>query len=441
MELTKAVALEKIEQIVFAVIHRHLSPIQKKIIEGCWEGLTYDQIAAQNQYSRTTISNDEAPNLWKLMTQGLGEKVTKFNFKEVLKKRFEKENTSDNRSQSYLIDKQKNHITNGDFYVSYPQIESLFYDKISQPGSLIRLKAPSLMGKTRFVSQIFDHLANQNYRTVSLSFKLADKSHFMNLNKLLRWFCKNVSRQLQLSPQLDDYWDEEDMGSKVSCTTYFEDYLLTHINSPLALCLDDVDWIFPYPEVREDFFGLLRSWYEKAQTRNLWKKLRLVIVHSTEVYIQLNINQSPFNVGVLIELPEFSSGQIQELAHQYSLDLDTVEVEQLINMVGGHPYLIQQAISYLKSSPEITLSQLLQTAATESGIYSHHLREHLLNLRKHPELIKVFKKVVDAKTSVRLDSIQAYQLYSMGLIKWQKNEIKLRCNLYHQYFCDRLEDT
>jgi hypothetical protein len=80
------------------------------------------------------------------------------------------------------------------------------------------------------------------------------------------------------------------MGAKVSCTTYLEEYVLAAADSPLVLYLDDVDTLFPYPEVYEDFFGLLRSWYEKARSRPNWKKLRLAIAHSTDVYIRLNIN-------------------------------------------------------------------------------------------------------------------------------------------------------
>ncbi|MBD2664646.1 AAA-like domain-containing protein [Richelia sinica FACHB-800] len=58
------------------------------------------------------------------------------------------------------------------------------------------------------------------------------------------------------------------------------------------------------------FFGLLRALHEEGKRREIWQKLRLVIVHSTEVYISLDINQSPFNVDLSVELPEFNNQQI-----------------------------------------------------------------------------------------------------------------------------------
>jgi hypothetical protein len=325
-----------------------------------------------------------------------------------------------------------------EFYVERPSIESLCCETLLQPGSLIRVKAPSQTGKSLLMTRVLAQLQKQDYRTVSLSFKLAEKTHFTDLNKLLRWFCNIVSRELRLPNQLEDYWDEEGMGSKVSCTTYFEEYLLAQTNSPLALCLDDVHLVFRYPEISEDFFALLRSWHEKARSRKLWKKLRLAIVHSTDVYIQLNINQSPFNVGVPIELSEFTSKQVQDFAKQYGIDWDAVQVKQLMNMVGGHPYLVQQTLSYLKTRSDITLAELLEAAPTDAGIYSNHLRQHLLSLQQHPELAVALKKVVTTSVGVRLESMQTYKLQIMGLVNLQGNEVIPRCNLYRQYFCDRL---
>jgi DNA-binding Xre family transcriptional regulator len=327
-----------------------------------------------------------------------------------------------------------------DSYVERVPYESQCYDVILQPGALIRIKAPQQMGKTLLSERLLEKVALKGYRTASLSLKLADRMHFTYLDKFLRWFCTNVSQQLGLASQLDDYWDEEGRGSKVSCTAYFEEYLLQQADTPLVLCLDDVDWLFPYPEIYEDFFALLRSWYEKANSRKLWKRLRLVLIHSTEAYVRLNIEQSPFNVGTSVELQEFNQQEVQDLAKQYQLNWDTTQVKQLMNMVGGHPSLVQQALSHLKIHEDVTLDALLKAAPTESGIYSNHLRSHLLNLQQHPELASALKKVVTAMESVRLETMQGYKLHSMGLVRIQGNEAKPRCNLYRQYFYDRLGD-
>ena len=433
-------------QLIYNKFQRNLTDIEIIIFKGAWNKEEYDAIAAKHQYATSYISQDVAPKFWKSLTESLGEKVKKSNFKEALKRYWSQQFVSQDiniSQQNNTTQNQDNIIfsTISDIYVERPPIESICYETIKQPGSLIRIKAPSFMGKTYLIEKLLSELTQDNYSTVSLSFELADSStHFTNLNKFLRWFCINISRQLGKASDLDEYWDEEGMGAKVSCTTYFEEYLLAEVETALVLCLDDVDLLFPYPLIYEDFFGLLRSWYEKARSRKIWKKLRLIIAHSTDVYIRLNINQSPFNIGLPIELSEFTKEQTMELVRQHKLEIDDNIIQPLMQLVGGHPYLLEQAFFYLKTHPQVTISELLTQAITDAGIYSSHLREHWLNLQQNSELATAFKKVIFSPTPVQIEPILAYQLQSLGLVKLSGNTVESRCNLYSQYYLIHLEE-
>jgi serine/threonine-protein kinase len=236
--------------------------------------------------------------------------------------------------------------------------------------------------------------------------------------------------------RLAEYWDEEFSTSKVDCTEYFEKYLLPEAGSPVVLCLDEVDRVFPYREVASEFLGLLRAWHERGKVETVWQRLRLVVVHSTEVYIPLNINESPFNVGLPIELPEFTLAQVRELARQHGWDGCPSVVESLMEMVGGHPYLVEQAFSH----PQLngSLEQLLQAAPTDAGIYAHHLRHLWRILQQHPDLAEALLPVIEAEAPVRLESLSAYKLHSMGLVKKEGNAVRLSCELYRQYFREHL---
>ena len=320
-------------------------------------------------------------------------------------------------------------------YVERPPIESRCYETISQSGALICVKACKRMGKTRLIDKVLSKAVKENYCAVYLSLLLADEAVLRGMNEFLRCFCLVVCRKLGLPNQLADYW-EEDLGSCYNCTIYFEEHLLPQINSPLVLALDDVDRIFSLP-FAGDFLKMLRAWYEKAQRNSLWQKLRLIISHSTEVYIPLNINHSPFNVGIPIELPEFTLEQVQDLAKRQRLNWDTSHIKQLMFLVGGHPYLVQRAIYCLKKQA-ITFEEFLQAAPEESGIYSNHLRSHLLHLRQHPELAEAMRKVIKTIKPLQLETIQAFKLQSLGLILQEDNYVKPRCSLYTQYLQKRL---
>jgi hypothetical protein len=178
---------------------------------------------------------------------------------------------------------------------------------------------------------------------------------------------------------------------------------------------------------------MLRSWHEKGKTTHRWRQLRLVLAHSTESYIPLDINQSPFNAGVPIELLEFNVSQIFKLATIYSLDWHQSQIEKLMAMVGGHPYLISLAL-YAIATGRLSLDQVLLEAATETGIYKAHLHQQLQTLKQAPLLAEEFKKVVLSPEPVTLDSMQVYKLHSMGLVLQQNTQVIPRCQLYREYF-------
>lgn len=331
-------------------------------------------------------------------------------------------------------------LTSG-LYMERPPIEADCFREIVQPGALIRIKAPRQMGKTSLMARVLNHAKEQGYEAIPLSFQRADNKLFTDLDGFLRWFCEQVGRRLKRLNQLDDYWKGD--NSKDKCITYLEECILEEMDCPLVLALDEVDLVFPHREVADDFFGLLRSWYESARygdaSSDLWAKLRLVVVHSTEAYVPLNINQSPFNVGMNVELPEFTPAQVQSLAQRYGLTWGAPSVEQLVNLVGGHPYLVRKALYHLRRQ-EVTLAQLLAEAPTEAGIYIDHLRRHLLNVQRYPELAEALRQVVMKNKPTELDSTSAWKLESMGLVSLQGNQATIRCDLYRSYFRDHLQD-
>jgi hypothetical protein len=265
---------------------------------------------------------------------------------------------------------------------------------------------------------------------VLISFRLADKAVFQDLDRFLQWFCANVSLGLNLPNRTRDYWDDL-FGGKISCKMYFEQYLLSEIASPLALGLEDVDRLFQYPELADDFFGLLRAWHEEAKNRPVWQKLRLVVAHSIEVYIPLNLNQSPFNVGLPISLQPFTLEQTQTLIDRYGLSWTTAQVEALRSLVGGHPYLLRVAL-YAIQQAHLTLEQVLESAFT--GIYSDHLQQLFLGLQQEPEVMASFAKLVATNAPVAIDLAAAFRLQSMGLVHLQDNQVVSSCDLYRRYF-------
>lgn len=449
--------IDFIEQVL---LNRQLTPIERLILRQSWFGHTYNEIAKDSAYGIAHIK-EIGSQLWHDLSEVMGQKVSKknlrlvwYNYQEIHHKTSAQTTRLLEKYEPPIEIKKKYpdliHLVfpgcslsvNSPLYINRPPIEEQVYAEITKPGCAIRIKAPKKMGKTSLLNRIVAHAKTLKYKTVYLDFQEADDIIFSSLDKFLRWFCSNISRQLHINPILNNYWDE-DMGSKVSCKIYFQEYLLEAIDSPLLLALNEVNRVFEYPKLARDFLPMLRFWHEQARVVDTWQKLRLVIVHATEIYIPLNINQSPFNVGLGINLPPFNLKQVQDLADRYGLNWrdSYSEMEnftsQLIAMVGGHPYLINMALYHLCLG-DMTLPELLKTAATPSGIYSEHLRSHLVTILEQPQLASAIKLVVKERKSVQLEAIAAYKLESMGLVKLDGYHAKPSCELYRLYFREQL---
>jgi len=436
-----------IEKLNHHLVDNHqdcLSATEILILQGILQDQTYNQIAEECAYSTVYFSNVVAPKLWRRLSTLLGKRVTKKNSRVLLElywanhSQAQTQPTSSSSpfwlsptSQSFSYPSGAIPL-GSQFYIQRRSIEEKIYRGIEQPGALLRIKAPQEMGKTSLLLRILEYGTSLGYYTVNLDLQQADQEILTNVNRFLRWVCANITYQLNLEAKLDEYWDE-DIGSSVSCTLYLHS-ILEQLDQPLILAFDEVNQIFEYPKIAKSFLPLLRSWYEETKEVSIWRKLRLIVIHSTEIYVPLQLNQSPFsNVGLPLELPNFSSEEVQELAKRYSLTWGKSEVNQLMSVIDGHPALVHLTLYYL-SHKEITLNQLIKDVPTLSGIYAAHLRRHQVSLQEQPELAQACLSIMSAQEPVSIEPTLAYKLYSMGLINLNGDRAFPRIPLYQQYF-------
>lgn len=436
--------LECIDTFLVAKTDHALSYIQKAILRASWqdEPKTYDQIATENGYSANYIKQGVAPKLWRLLSQACDEKVNKTNFRSVLERKlFNRQGLT---SATFLKPRSVFPVESPEgqvplksiYYIERSPTESDCYQYIRQPATILRLEGSQQIGKTSLMARILADAQKQNYQTVRLSLNQAESPVFSVIATFLRWLCVNVTRQLGLEPKLDQYWDEQ-MGCLISCTLYFQEYLLSHSDRPVVLAIDEVNQIFEYPTIAKDFLGLLHTWQEDTQDIPIWQNLRLVLVHSPEGYRWFDHYQSLLTVGLGIQLPPFTPTQVYELAKRCGLYLSPDELDQLMGLLGGFPYLVR-LMFYEMVKHQVSFKSVVKTVATDTGIYGTHLHRHLWRLRQYPDLAIAYQQVLNANDAVNLDPIQMLNLHSFGLVRWVSDRVVVSCQLYQEYFRDRL---
>ena len=426
------------DAVVFKKTAKHLSDLEVRVLEGSWDGKSYEDMAEEYGYSADTIRGEIGFKLWRKLTEALEEGVTKKNFKEPLRREWEKQQQQGISAHSPSVPPPEPQNV---FYVERPPIEENCYRAIAQPGELIRIKAPQKMGKSLLMNRIFTYAVRQKqYQTAYFDLLEPEEDIIADLDELLAYFCSTVSLDLGLADQVEQYWDKK-RAKTLKCRTYFDEYILKNLKTPLVLGLDNVDRLFQtkFHSIASDFFGMLRAWWGKGQRQEKWQKLRFVIVYATESLPNFGPYQSPFNVGKEIKLPDFQAQQIEELAGKYSLDWQADYTKQLMTMINGHPHLVHKTMEHLKNNPDVSLEAILQKAPTNEGIYAKHLEYYWRTLKEDQELAQEFQNIIFADKPISLTDLkQLSQLESRGLIRQLEDKVEPRCQLYRLYFRNHL---
>ncbi len=428
-----------------------LTYVEEAVFLGTWEGKRYREMAIELGYEEGYLK-DIGSQLWRLLSDRLGEEVTKKRLRYILT---EAADQADGPTPSPPIA-----VANGTvmphsaanelkfpgsplpfgspFYIERSPLEDLCLATLRQPGGLVRIKGPLRMGKTSLINWAMGTAQTLGIKTVLLDIRQADAAALNDLDTFLRWFCWAISESLGIPCELDNYWFPS-AGSKLSCTALVQDWLLNQVDAPLVVAIDAMHRLVDYPHVAIDFLSMMRSWYEKARVREEWQKLRLIMAYAHELDLPLPLHQSPFNVGLHLEVPPFNRDQVLDLAHRYGLSSlpksQGADFEILFDLLAGHPYLWHLAFYWLLSG-HVSLAQLVEQAPTDQGIYQEHLRHISLMLQKEPQLGEAVKQLITTGNSGGLPQSAITQLMDMGLLQSSGSHVKFACGLYRDY-CDR----
>jgi hypothetical protein len=313
----------------------HLNSVQEIILRQAWEGKTYSSMAEEYHFDPDYLKK-VAHKLWHLISALLGTPISKTSFRSVV------ESLEITDPQKQLITSHNHHLLvktpanlnvlefpgsliplNSPFYIERLPLETHVYREIEQPGNILWIRAPQKMGKSSLLERIMARAASQGYPTIYIDFQQVETANLSSLKQLLHWLCLNIAQQMEIEPKLDDFWDDK-MGSKVSCIRYLKQYLLPRINHPLVIGWDGINLLFQSPEILQEMLLFLRSCAEAAKRVEMMKKLRFVLVHSTEVEIPSHPSQLN-SIGLPIQLPPFTVEQMQDLALRLSVRLGSRE--------------------------------------------------------------------------------------------------------------------
>jgi hypothetical protein len=291
------------------------------------------------------------------------------------------------------------------------------------------------MGKSSLLIRTAQSEACRTRHVAYLDFQLVEERTLKNADEFFRQFCAWISATLGLPDRTENAW-KLPFSNSMRATSYVRNQILRDSDAPIVLAMDEVDRIFD-SSFRSDFFGMLRAWHNNRAVDSAWNQLDLVLVTSTEPYQLIdNMNQSPFNVGEVIELEDFTPEQVAELNARHPSPLPIAREAMLFDLLSGHPYLTRRAL-YLVCSGRATPDELFAKATQDRGPFGDHLRHHLFRLHKGRGLEEGLREVL--RTRRCADPEVFFRLRGAGLVTSRTaNAVSIRCRLYGEYFSEAL---
>jgi hypothetical protein len=302
-------------------------------------------------------------------------------------------------------------------------------------GVTITIKGPRQMGKSSLLNRLLLEGQSKNMRTAFIDFQLIETEAIENPTIFYKQFCSLLSSEFEIEDHTDEAW-KSPLGQVQKTTNYLQKHLLKEIQDvQILLAMDEVERMFASP-FRSDFFSMLRSWHNNRARGGDWPRLNLALVTSTEPYQFIaDLNQSPFNVGQVVELDDFTREQVIELNRRHQNPLTETQLKQLFDLLSGHPYLTRKAL-YLVASGRDTFAQLLDKACEDNGPFGDHLRNHLFRMGDQEKLKAGLVQII--KYQRCSEEHVFFQLRGSGLVKRVDTKVMTRNKLYTDYFGKRL---
>jgi hypothetical protein len=318
------------------------------------------------------------------------------------------------------------------FYVVRPTDQE-FQAAIARQDSVVLLRGARQMGKTSLLARGLHQARKAGARIVMTDLQKLNSSDLESVEKFFRTLGEWIADELDLQVFPGDVWENR-RGPSVNFERYLRREVLGKIEEPLVWAIDEADRLFTCP-FGSEVFGLFRSWHNARVLEPTlhWSRLTLAIAYATEAHLFItDMNQSPFNVGTLLALEDFTQSQINDLNDRYRSPLRTEEERRrYFELLGGHPYLSNRGM-YQMVQGGLSLDAFQALADRDEGVFGDHLRRILVLLARDPELCEEVRGVLHGRPCSSAESF--YRLRSAGVMGGESaRDMRLRCRLYASY--------
>ena len=329
-------------------------------------------------------------------------------------------------------------------YVKRPADDELF--NLALAGEFCCVLTPRQMGKSSLMVRTARRLQEQGVRTA-----IIDLTSIGTDVSVEQWYLGLIMRlksQLRLTIDPEDWWTEHaSLGVVQRFTDFLHDVMLTEIEGPVVIFIDEVDTTLNL-DFSDDFFAAIRFIYNARPDHSAYHRLTFVLLGvAAPADLIKNPGHTPFNIGHQIDVYEFS----REDARVLQQGLEVVFPEQgetifdrIFYWTNGHPYLTQKLClaaaeaedgQWTDARVNKLVEQLFLSEKVRKETNLQFIRYKILNDPQCRQLLALYRKVHSGKRIAEDERSPIHnRLKLSGLVKAEGGYLRVRNEIYRHVF-------
>lgn len=301
----------------------------------------------------------------------------------------------------------------------------VLWSALQQPHGVATIWGPRQSGKSSMIVRALKKSQESGRHTVMIDFSALGGASFP---QVLFTLASIIAKQLKInSPEAERY-----AHSGFNPQYAFAEFL-SDISMPSVIALDEIDFLQSIGAL-DTFFRMLRaiiSSQSVGEAKNIFFLVSSVLSPIELIEDDLS---SPFNIGHNIRLSNFSDEEATSLITQSRIRLFPKDIEAILSLTGGQPYLIHRT-AYLLDNGK-SLSELIDESCRLDGPFGTHL--HMLqSVVEHSD--KVHNTLIKFQSGQNLIPTEKFELSNRGILRLDNRlRASFSCDLYRRFFLEYL---
>jgi hypothetical protein len=259
---------------------------------------------------------------------------------------------------------------------------------------------------------------------------------------------------------LETWWEERERIklSPVRCLNDFiSQVLLTEISQPIVIFVEEIDRLRSLNFEVDDFFLLIRSFYENRAHEPKFNRLSFALIGvTTPRDLIRGHNYSAFNIGVAIEMSGFRLDEVQPLGKglEGKVNDPQIVLSEVLKWTGGQPFLTQKLLGLVlqeveANNPDLAaadiatgIEQIVQNRIINNWEVQD-VPEHLKTLqdrvfhsdeRLRGRLLGMYQQILASGSIEADESYEQVQLRLTGLVVKREGKLQVYNPIYAAVF-------